>query len=136
MDSLTQQVAHYLDDNSIGVFDESGATGDIFIATMPDKPDEAIAIYPTGGYKAEGTRLSRAGLPTVTILVRGDRDPRTAEDRAQLIYDLLEGFHADSFVSGGYYIIDCRGIQSGPNHIGQDENLRHRYSLNFLLTTK
>lgn len=136
MDSLAVQIATYLDDQSIGVFDESGATGDIFIAILPSAPDEAIGIFPSGGYKADGTRQDRSGLPTVQILVRGDQDPRTAEDRAQLIYDLLEGFHAESFVSGGNYIVDCRGVQSAPVHIGHDENMRHRYSLNFMLRTK
>jgi len=136
MDSLAVQLAHYLHDQHIGILDETGVTGDIFIATMPDKPDESIAIYPSGGSGADGSRQSRLGQPTIQILVRGDRDPRTSEDRAQLIYDLLEGFHAASFVAGGYHIVDCRGMQSSPVHIGIDENLRHRYSLNFSLKTK
>lgn len=136
MSSLVVQIATYLSDQSIGIFDETGAAGDIFIAILPASPNEAIAIFPSGGSIAQGTRQSRVGSPAVQILVRGDQDPRTAEDRAQLIYDLLEGFHAASFVADGYHIVDCRGAQSAPVHIGQDENSRHRYSLNFQLKTK
>lgn len=130
---LAAQLAQYLDDEGVGVFDETGATGNIFIETLPDSPDEAIGIYSTGGPTPEGRHPY--DNQTLQIIVRGTQDPRTAQATAQQIYDLLHTFRDAAFVDGGVWVVGCHAMQSGPAHIGQDESRRHEYSLNIRLRT-
>ncbi len=135
MPILVVEVVRYLHKLELVKFDEYGITGDCFVSRLPLKPDECVGIFPSGGYQADG-KLP-LDYPTFQIIVRGTQDPRTALIRAQNIYDALHGY-AGFFVGelqdeDGTRIVNCRGIQSGPVYIGQDENNRHRYSLNFEL---
>jgi hypothetical protein len=130
---LAVEIAQYLQARGLGVFDELGSAGSIFIALLPESPDEVIGIYPKGGHQADGPLPYDA--PVVQVIVRGTQDPRPAAERAQGVYDALHGFHHDKFVPEGTWILGCRGVQSGPIHIGRDQNGRHEYSLNFELQT-
>ena len=130
---LAAQIAQYLDAQGVGEFDADGITGNIFVETLPDTPDKCIAIYSTGGSAGNG-KHPYDNL-TVQIIVRGTQDPRTAQSVAQNIYDTLHTFRDAAFVTDGIWVVGCHGIQSGPTHIGQDENRRHEYSLNFKLRT-
>ena len=131
--ALTVQLAHYLHDQAVGTFDETGVTGDIFVECLPETPDQAIAVYATGGPGGDG-KLPYDN-PTIQVIVRGNQDPRAPGALAQTIYDLLHGFRNSTFMTSGAWIVGCRGIQSAPVHIGRDENGRHEYSLNFQLIT-
>ncbi len=131
---LVAEIAEYLAVSGVGVFDSSGVSGDIFLFTLPESPHECIMIRATGGGAADGKIAT--DYPSVQIIVRGTENPRRAEALAQSIYDLLHGFHAASLKSGGAYIVNCTGAQSGPVHIGQDSNRRHEFSLNFRLAVK
>jgi len=129
--NLLKDIAKYLHAEGIGVFDETGVTGNIFMALIPSTPDVCIGVYPTGGLTADG-RLNY-DRPTVQIWVRGDLDPRTGMDLALSVYNKMQGFHHDTFTAGGYWILNCIGVQSFPQHVGRDENDRHEYSINFQL---
>lgn len=131
---LVVEMAKYLAAQALGIFDETGVTGDIFIATLPPSPDSCIALYPTGGYQSD----SKLGYsdPTIQVLVRGDKDPRTAFNKAKSIYDTLHGFRNGVFFNGGLWVVSCLGMQSTPIHLGTDSNGRHEYSLNFKLEIK
>lgn len=131
---IAAEIAEYLTASGVGVFDASGVSGDIFLYTLPDTPDECVMIRTTGGSAADGKIAT--DYPSVQVIVRGTQDPRGAEARAQGIYNLLHGFHAAAFNAGGSYIVNCTGAQSGPAHIGQDSNRRHEFSLNFRLAVK
>jgi hypothetical protein len=129
---LEAEIAKYLEAQKIGNYDETGVSSDpwsIFIASLPSSPDECIAIYPTGGDDAD-TKLGYDN-PRVQFIVRGTLDPRPALQKARDIYNTLQGFHMKSFISGGVFVLHCQGVQSGPVHIGRDENNRHELSLNF-----
>jgi hypothetical protein len=128
---LAAEIARYLSDQGIGTFNEAGPGGDIFVPLLPDTPEQAVAVRPTGGYQADGK--DPYDKPTVQVYVRGTTDARTGASKAQAIYDLLHGFHAMHFVSNGIFIVNCVGIQSGPAHVGRDENGRHEFSMNFEL---
>lgn len=125
---LVDEIAQYLHQQGLGVFAPDGIGGDIFVATLPQAPDECVMLRPTGGFAAD----SKLGYddPTVQILVRGTQDPRTGGERAQAIYGALQGLH-DVALPGGTWVVSCLGLQSGPVHIGSDGNGRHEYSLNF-----
>ena len=127
---LAAAIARYLAAQGLVTFDESGLSGDTFIAVMPSAPDSCVAIFPTGGFGADG-KLGYDS-PTIQIRVRGTQDPRPAYQRAEAIYGALHGLH-DVTLPGGPYVVGCWGIQSGPVHMGRDQNGRHEYSLNFRL---
>lgn len=127
------EVAEYISDNGIGIFDKTGLGGNIFINMLPSSPDICISIYDSGGRQAD-SKLGYS-LLSFQVIVRGDLNPFSSRSKAQLIYDLLHGF-TGLFVDNGHWIVSCLGIQSGPTHIGTDDNGRHEYSLNFRLDYK
>jgi hypothetical protein len=127
--SLLTQIAEYLNDQSVGIFDETGITGNIFIAAMPQSPDTCISIYPSGGLKSDSK--FKYDNPTFQVMVRGTTNSIVANDLAQTVYNTLDGFHGDTFINGGFWVVSCFGIQSQPTWIGIDANNRHEFSLNF-----
>jgi hypothetical protein len=124
---LTAEFAEYLDLEGVGTYDATGATGDIFVETLPESPDECIALYTRSGPASSGP--SQMDIRGLQVLVRGTQDPRGAGERAQSIYDLLHNLHASTV--GNTYVYNCLGTQGGPVHIGRDANGRHEYSINF-----
>lgn len=132
--SVVTDVMKYLANIGIVSYSETGGTNNIFMGKLPAEPSFAVAVNPSGGY---GASIKHAyDSPTLQILVRGTVDPRTGYEKALEIYDALHGFGGDAFVAGGYWVVKCEGIQSEPVYIGQDENGRHRYSLNFAIEVK
>lgn len=131
---IDEQLALYLQSKGLGTFDPTGVTGDMFIGLLPETPDGALAIFPTGGFQAD-SKLGYS-MPTLQIVVRGTMDPRPAQQRAQAVYDALHGVRNRSFTDGGTWVVSCLGMQSAPTHIGRDDNGRHEYSLNFRLELK
>ncbi|PKM78537.1 MAG: hypothetical protein CVU90_02020 [Firmicutes bacterium HGW-Firmicutes-15] len=127
--TLIEQIAYYLHENNIGIFDPTGVTGNIFLATVPDKPDQCIAIFPAGGTQSNG-KLAYDN-PNIQIWIRGSNNPITGMVKAQDIYDLLHGFYQSRFYPDGNYILDCLGQQSAPISIGKDSQGRFEFSLNF-----
>lgn len=133
--NLTTQIARFLDANNMGVFDETGVTGNIFSQTSPASPNESISIYTNGG--PPGDRTGQYKKVAVQILIRTiPGDPRNGEALADNIIDLLNGYSSKELIAGGNYIVDTEAVQSGPNNIGQDESGRYEYSQNFILEYK
>ena len=130
---LLDEIAEYLQFKNLGVFDPIGNTGDIFIFTMPSSPDNIIALYGRGGSAADG-KLGYDPL-SVEIIVRGIYAIPT-QQKAQNIYNVLQGFHNNNFIEDGTWIVSCIGDQSGPNFISKDENKRYEFSLNFTVEIK
>jgi len=132
-DLLAVQIAQYLHDQGIGVFDPEGSSGNIFIDHMPDTPDEAIAIRQTGGGRVD-MRVP-FHQPTAQILIRGTADPRVAGATAAAAYDVMHGLTNGELTAGGVWIVKCQAI-TPPACLGPDENGRHHYSINFELITR
>ena len=132
--SIVTEIMRYLADKGIVSYSETGGTNNIFMGRLPAEPSFAIAVNPSGGYNA--SIKHDYDLPTIQILVRGTVDPRTGYEKAMAIYDALHGFGSGAFVAGGYWVVKCEGIQSEPIYIGQDENGRHMYTLNFAIEVK
>lgn len=126
---IIEQIASYLDELGIGVYDTIGVSGNIFLEHLPDNPDIAIALYSSGGSPAD-SKLNY-DLVAVQIMVRGGLDATQAQSLAQGIYDEIHGFEGALFVGGGDWIVSCLGIQSHPVLLGKDANGRFEYSLNF-----
>lgn len=126
---LLSEIAQFLHNQGIVTYDPEGVEGDFFISALPSSPDECVTIYPSGGSQADG-KLGY-DMPSVQLIVRGTMDPRPALNRAKRIYDALHGYSHAPFVSDGIWVLNCVGTQSGPVHIGRDQNGRNEYSLNF-----
>ena len=126
---INSEIAQYLEANGHGTYDPTGTNGNIFIDALPSEPDKAIMIESTGGAEMD----SKLGydMPTRRILVRGEQDPREPKRLAKDIYNDLHGFSNDTLVTDGIFVVGVHGIQSGPVNIGQDDNNRHRFSINF-----
>jgi len=124
---LAIELARYLHDKGLVTFDQNGSQGSCFIGTIPPKPDEAVAIYHYEGLPA--STVHGYDSPRLQVRVRGTEDPRVGFQLAQSIYEALHGFEG-YLVEGGYWIVSCEGLQSGPVHIGTDQNGRHEYTVN------
>ncbi|MCL5105669.1 MAG: minor capsid protein [Armatimonadetes bacterium] len=128
---IVEEIAQYLQSLEIGTFDPAGVIGDIFIETMPDTPDTCIGLYTTAGMPPDTkTSISR---PSVQIIVRGSRDPRTASSLATRIQEALHGLHSMTFIPDGSRVMLCSARNSEPVSLGRDDNQRHEYSINLQL---
>ena len=132
--SIVTEIMRYLADKGIVSYSETGGTNNIFMGKLPAEPSFAIAVNPSGGYNA--SIKHDYDLPMIQILVRGTVDPRTGYEKALAIYDALHGFGSGAFIAGGHWVVKCEGIQSEPVYLGQDDNGRHMYTLNFALEIK
>lgn len=129
---LTRQIAIYLSNRGIGRFEEGGTGGNIFINAMPAQPNEAIAIFATGGPTID-PRNEYANRAIQVLIRTAANDPRPGETMAQSVIDALKGFNTGYLAAGGNYIVDIEASQDGPNNIGQDENGRYEFSQNFIV---
>jgi len=124
------EIAEYLAFNGIGLFDESGTLGDIYILNMPSTPNNVITLYARGGVAGDG-KLGYDPL-SIQIMVRGS-ELKVTFKRAQTIYNLLHGFGSDKFTANGRYVISSIADQAGATYIGKDDNKRFEFSLNFTM---
>jgi len=132
--SIITEVMLYLANKGIVQYSATGGDNNVIMGRLPAEPSSAIAINPSGGYNA--SIKHDYDSPTIQILIRGTIDPRVGYEKALEIYDALHGFGGDRFIVGGHWVVKCEGIQSEPVYIGQDENGRHMYTLNFALEIK
>jgi len=132
--SIIAEVMQYLANKGIVSYSETGGANNVFMGRLPAEPSFAVAVNPSGGYNASIKHAYDS--PTLQILVRGTVDPRVGYEKALQIYDALHGFGGDRFIAGGHWVIKCEGIQSEPVYLGQDDNGRHMYTLNFALEIK
>lgn len=131
---LAVELARYLAYQGLVTFDEAGAAGDVFIGRVTSKPDEAVFLFPTGGFGSD-PKLGY-DLPTVQVRVRGRKDdPVGPYERARALYDVLHGLH-DVELPGGTWLVLCQAVQSDPASLGQDGNGRYEYTQNYLLDVR
>lgn len=127
--SLLDEIAQFLAQLGVANYQPDDTTGDTYLARLPVQPDEALAVARYGGTESD----AHLGWdePSIQVRVRGpNTDPRVAEDRAQAVYDALEGI-SDRLMPAGTWLSSCIGSQGGPVYIGPDETGRHEYTVNF-----
>lgn len=134
MKDIATAFARYLESKDILVFDEEGGQdGDCFWGYMPDQPDAAVMVTPTGGDEPSGTLAYDS--PHVQFLVRSpEGDPRPGFKRAKAIQNALNGLHHTTIAEGTnaeVYVVGCKALSSDPSSIGEDDNGRHEFSINF-----
>jgi len=149
---ILNDIAWYLHNQDIITYDPRGLSGNIFIDTLPNNPDEAVALYNTAGTGELGIDIDELGMQVIT---RGTRDPRVAYDLAWDIYNKLHGFGTGYLTEDGAFFLDptfpadveatrITDIQAtdAPFHISSskdgttDNSGRHLYSTNYIIRTK
>nr|WSX48892.1 minor capsid protein [Streptomyces sp. NBC_00974] len=133
MADLLDGLARHLAAQGLGVYDPTGASGDIFLEAMPSTPDVCIrlAIYDDGA--ESDSQLGYDEVP-VQAKVRGTTDPRTSRQRAQAIRDELHGL-GETTLPDGTYLLLSRANQAVAG-IGTDENRRHEHVCNLRMRVR
>lgn len=133
--TLWTSIAEHLAANHADLaYDDTGVTGQIFVATMPSVPDTStdvhVAVMPYGG--AEEPTKQPTDLPLVQLLIRGPRfDPRPALAMWADLYALFAALSSTEIgTSDPVFVIVCTPLQSGPVALGKDDNDRHEFTLN------
>lgn len=102
----------------------------VFVGTVPQSPNRCVSIIPTGGYP--GDAKLPYDRPTFQVYVRGDEDARWALATARSIHSLLQSLRNVTLNDGDHtYLVSALALQSGPTHVGDDDNGRVQYSLNY-----
>lgn len=110
------------------------SANNIGVGSMPDSPDLAIGIWPTGG--PESSTKSGYDMRGLQVRTRGPRsDATTGYDLGEEIYDDLHGMKYVT-LTGGTLVVYCAATQPEPVSIGEDESGRHEYTLNFRLEVR
>lgn len=133
---LVVALARYIAANVAGCdFDETGVTGNGFIATMPSAPDLCWALFPSGGIPWAGHGSIATDEPTIQLRVRSvPFDPRPGLDLADAIYRQVVGLHRSTLDPGGdaeVHVSRTLALQTGPVSIGADKNNRPEFTVNF-----
>lgn len=133
---LARAIATYLGANVAGLTWAGCATGgNVFVATMPDSPDVAVMVMPTGG-REQLTRLPY-DLPSLQVMTRGEPyDAVGPFETAAAIYSALTCLDGVTLDPGGddeVLVVGCTAAQSAPVSIGRDANDRHEFTTNWRL---
>lgn len=110
-------------------FPSQGGEWSLFVGKLPDSPDNALVVVPTGGNPVLGSSALPYDEPTVQVLVRGS-DFAGAYSKAAQVYGALQG-HSGQL--GDVEVVLCYSGQTDAVWIGQDDAGRDEFTLNFAL---
>lgn len=119
---LIEQIADHLEFLGFGTLPTNAASGSIFWGTMPDAPDECIAVYSSDSAYAGAENGAR-----VQIMVRG-KSVKSAYSLSQAIVEALVDFDGFLGGDGAHVRIDVVNASAG---IGTDSKKRELFSSNF-----
>ena len=130
---LASEVAQWIGSNITSCsFDTTGVSGNVFISTLPDKPDTVVMV---SEYGSTGDDKNPFDDISVQVRVRGTRDPRVSYNIAKEIYDELHGLTNTVLISDGTRIVKVVA-QNTPIDIGRDDNLRHEWTVNLQIEVR
>lgn len=94
----------------------------------PNAPDKCAVVKLTGGFPT--SQWTGKKQPSFQIRVRGEeRGQSEVEERAYAIHEALTNLQ--NVKIGNHSVVIIRSMNSTPIHIGDDENNRPIYSMNF-----
>ena len=121
--TITKQLARYIASLGYGTLRKN-----LFIHNMPDKPDNCVAVIPTGGFPPNPYIPLKN--PTFQIRLRDARGKEDkVEDRAHDLSHKLQSKGNITFVAGGHTIHYVEVLQE-PAIMGMDENERPEFVFN------
>lgn len=124
MAGLLENLAAYL--VTQGICSKEGS--DLFIGTFPETDGNAVKLEQTGGIEPD--KYLPIQQPTVQAMVRNS-SYSDGLDKMTAIYDALHRKGDDlALESGGVDVMTCFALQE-PYHLGQDDNSRHLFVVNF-----
>lgn len=117
---INEQIARYLNEKNIGVFDKTGTTGNIYVNQLPEK-DNSISIISIGGRRI-GSKLG-LGIykKSVYIKIRGSKNGIESEEFANTVYNNLVSFEG-YLVDGEDRILLIDMLEGGVDVLGLDKN--------------
>jgi hypothetical protein len=125
---IAEQLAWYMHNNELGIYDPTGAGGEIYIDTVPDAPIDAIIIRHTGGTR--GLLYGQNEEHDVQIIARSQY-PQSALSTALVIRNVLDQPITGRLMPDGNYIVLIYALSDGVAYIGQDKTGCHMYALNY-----
>jgi hypothetical protein len=127
---LLDGIARHLAGLGLIAYETAGTGGNTFLESMPDSPDEAVAL--TLYDSAEPDSKLGYDEPRLQVRCRGTRDRRVSRERCQAIYDELNGLGPLALPDGTELIL-CFALQGGPVSLGVDAKGRHEHVTNYQL---
>ncbi|MBT2449481.1 hypothetical protein J7F03_20790 [Streptomyces sp. ISL-43] len=133
MADLLDGLARHLAGQGLGVYDPTGASGNIFLEAKPSTPDACIVltVYDDGG--ESDSQLGYDDAP-VQVRVRGTTDPRVSRQLCESIRSELHGL-GETTLPDGTYLLLSRANQAVAG-IGTDENRRHEHVCNLRMRVR
>lgn len=127
MATILESVGDYLVTNNLGTLGTN-----LFLGTMPETPDECVAVYENSG-SAPAFTMGPGGIvidyPMLQIVARAGReDYPTARDKAESIRILLASVLDSTISSVNIMRIEPMG---SVNPLGVDSKFRPMVSVNF-----
>ena len=119
---LIEQIADHLEFLGFGTLPTNAASGSIFWGTMPDTPDECVAVYSSDSAYAGAENGAR-----IQIMTRAKTVAR-AYGLSQAIVEALVDFDGFLGGDGAHVRIDVENASAG---IGTDSKKRELFSSNF-----
>lgn len=119
-------IAQYLGSMVDGLAYSDAAEGNVFVDSMPSKPDRAVTVYITGGQEADS--LLPYDPVTFQIVTRCESGTLWSLIMWASIYSLLHGKRY-FILPDGTQVVYILGTHASPVRLGADENGRSQYSL-------
>ena len=125
--TISEQIATKL--NSLGIATYSNDTSsDILLDALQDR-EYSLGIY---------TKASRPGddkngirIVGIQIIARGSENPIATQGFASQVFNALNAYRRQPFVTGENYIISCLTKNGDPVGLGCSENGFYDYSMTF-----
>jgi len=119
-------VAQYLGSMVNGLAYSEAAEGNVFVDSMPSKPDRAVTVYITGGSEADS--LLPYDPVAFQVVTRCESGTLWALTMWASIYSLLHG-KRNFTLPDGTYVAFMLATHASPVRLGADANGRSEYSL-------
>lgn len=129
MADLLDGLARHLHDRGLVDYQPDASGGDCYLDTMPQTPDEVVALTLYGGLEAD-SKLPY-DEPRLQVRVRGTAVRTVSYQRAQLLYDELNGLGPVDLPDGTRLQL-AYALQT-PASMGLDDNGRHEHTTNYQL---
>ena len=124
---VIDDVAQYLDDNSVGTLGT-----DLFKSFVPSSPDSCVAVLDTGGTQPDPDIPTKS--PTFQVYIR-NTSYSGGKAKLDTIRSLLHQASNVELVTGQTYFYYITAISEG-GHLGRDENGLDLFSINFQALTR
>lgn len=119
----SEDIKDMLEDSGSGLGLVTGT--DLFRASMPDQPNNAVCLYDTGGAEQGQWGHER---PNMQVIVRNISYNAGYDLCRDIKYYLHQSRNGETWNATKYISISCR---SDILYLGQDAKFRHQWSLNF-----